>query len=109
MLKSGDITVNGELAKPNYKVQVGDEIHYEVREPEELEVLAEDIPLDIYFEDKDMLVVNKPEGMVVHPSAGHASGTLVNALLFHCDDLWELTVKSVQELFTELIKIHLAY
>ncbi|EAC5533310.1 RluA family pseudouridine synthase [Listeria monocytogenes] len=87
MLKSGDITVNGELAKPNYKVQVGDEIHYEVREPEELEVLAEDIPLDIYFEDKDMLVVNKPEGMVVHPSAGHASGTLVNALLFHCDDL----------------------
>ncbi|CCO64442.1 Uncharacterized RNA pseudouridine synthase YlyB [Listeria monocytogenes serotype 4b str. LL195] len=87
MLKNGDITVNGELAKPNYKVQVGDEIHYEVREPEELEVLAEDIPLDIYFEDKDMLVVNKPEGMVVHPSAGHASGTLVNALLFHCDDL----------------------
>ncbi|HDT9290595.1 RluA family pseudouridine synthase [Listeria monocytogenes] len=87
MLKNGDIMVNGELAKPNYKVQVGDEIHYEVREPEELEVLAEDIPLDIYFEDKDMLVVNKPEGMVVHPSAGHASGTLVNALLFHCDDL----------------------
>ncbi|HCU0631663.1 TPA: RluA family pseudouridine synthase [Listeria monocytogenes] len=87
MLKNGDITVNGELAKPNYKVQVGDEIHYEVREPEELEVLAEDIPLDIYFEDKDMLVVNKPEGIVVHPSAGHASGTLVNALLFHCDDL----------------------
>ncbi|EAD5704271.1 RluA family pseudouridine synthase [Listeria innocua] len=87
MLKNGDITVNGELAKPNYKVQVGDEIRYEAREPEELEILAEDIPLDIYFEDKDMLVVNKPEGMVVHPSAGHASGTLVNALLFHCDDL----------------------
>lgn len=107
--ENGDITVNGELAKPNYKVQVGDEIHYEVREPEELEVLAEDIPLDIYFEDKDMLVVNKPEGMVVHPSAGHASGTLVNLYYSIVMIYLELTVKFVQVLFTELIKIHLAY
>lgn len=109
MLKNGDITVNGELAKPNYKVQVGDEIHYEVREPEELEVLAEDIPLDIYFEDKDMLVVNKPEGMVVHPSAGHASGTLVNALLFHCDDLSGINGKNSSSIVHRMIKIHLAY
>ncbi|MBC1564271.1 RluA family pseudouridine synthase [Listeria booriae] len=87
LLKDDAILVNGETSKPNYKCQTGDEITYVVREAEEIDVLAEDIPLDIYYEDADVLVVNKPQGMVVHPSAGHTTGTLVNALLFHCKDL----------------------
>ncbi|EMG27037.1 hypothetical protein X560_0171 [Listeria fleischmannii 1991] len=87
MLKSGDILVNNESVKANYKVQTGDTITYQIREATELVAEAEDIPLDIYYEDKDVLVVNKPQGMVVHPAAGHMSGTLVNALLYHCQDL----------------------
>ncbi|EUJ58842.1 RluA family pseudouridine synthase [Listeria fleischmannii] len=87
MLKSGDILVNNESVKANYKVQTGDTITYQIREVTELVAEAEDIPLDIYYEDKDVLVVNKPQGMVVHPAAGHMSGTLVNALLYHCQDL----------------------
>lgn len=79
--------MNGELQKANYKVKTGDEIAYEEQEPEELTIEPENIPLDIYFEDHDVLVVNKPQGMVVHPAAGHTSGTLVNALLYHCNDL----------------------
>ncbi len=87
MLKSGDILVNNESVKANYKVQNGDVITYQIREVTELVAEAEDIALDIYYEDKDVLVVNKPQGMVVHPAAGHMSGTLVNALLYHCKDL----------------------
>ncbi|WP_088815135.1 MULTISPECIES: RluA family pseudouridine synthase [Listeria] len=87
MLKSGDVLVNSESVKANYKVQTGDVITYQIREVTELVAEAEDIPLDIYYEDQDVLVVNKPQGMVVHPAAGHMSGTLVNALLYHCKDL----------------------
>ena len=86
-IKSGDLLVNGQSVKPNYKLQIGDEIVVNVPEAIELEVLPEAIPLDIVFEDQDVIVVNKPRGMVVHPAAGHTTGTLVNALLSHCDDL----------------------
>lgn len=86
-IKAGDLLVNGSSVKPNYKLQVGDEVELNVPEAVELEVLPEEIPLDIVYEDEDVIVVNKQRGMVVHPAAGHTSGTLVNALLGHCDDL----------------------
>ncbi|WP_407268034.1 RluA family pseudouridine synthase [Radiobacillus sp. PE A8.2] len=86
-IKEDHVTVNGSPIKNNYKCQAGDDIAWEIPEVKELDVVAEDIPLEIVYEDKDLLVVNKPRGMVVHPSAGHASGTLVNALLYHCQDL----------------------
>lgn len=86
-LKDEHITVNGEVTRSNYKVKEQDEISIDVPEPEELNVLAEDIPIEIVYEDDDVLVVNKPQGMVVHPSAGHQHGTLVNALLYHIKDL----------------------
>ncbi|MBP1950591.1 RluA family pseudouridine synthase [Virgibacillus litoralis] len=81
------VLVNGEIIKPNYKCQTADEISWTIPEPESLNIKAENIPLRIVYEDSDLLVVNKPKGMVVHPSAGHQNGTLVNALLYHCDDL----------------------
>lgn len=86
-IKDGDVTVNSTVAKSNYKVQPGDII--DVTEPEliPLNVVAENIPIEIVFEDEDMLVINKPQGMVVHPSAGHQTGTLVNALMYHVKDL----------------------
>ncbi|EUJ37346.1 RluA family pseudouridine synthase [Brochothrix campestris] len=87
MVKDGIITVNGEVKKAKYKVQLNDIIDYAIKEPEELVIEAEDIPLDVIYEDEDVIVVNKPQGMVVHPSAGHTSGTLVNALMHHCKDL----------------------
>lgn len=80
------VLVNGNPAKPNYKLKPGDIIELTVPEPIELEIKAENIPLDIVYEDNDMLVVNKPQGMVVHPAAGNYTGTLVNALLYHCGD-----------------------
>lgn len=80
------VLVNGNPAKPNYKLKPGDIIELAVPEPIELEIKAENIPLDIVYEDNDMLVVNKPQGMVVHPVAGNYTGTLVNALLYHCGD-----------------------
>ena len=80
-IKEGNVSVNGEKLKANYKVQQGDEIA--IIEPElvSLEVLAENIPIEIVYQDEDVVVVNKPQGMVVHPSAGHQTGTLVNALM----------------------------
>ncbi|GAB3067840.1 RluA family pseudouridine synthase [Virgibacillus ainsalahensis] len=81
------VTVNGKQVKANYKCQVGDDINWSIPEVEPLDILPENIPLAIVYEDRDLLVVNKPRGMVVHPSAGHQDGTLVNALLHHCDDL----------------------
>ncbi|WP_249869853.1 RluA family pseudouridine synthase [Oceanobacillus saliphilus] len=81
------VMVNGEPSRANHKCHTGDEIKWSIPEAVELDVLAEDIPLSIIYEDSDLLVVNKPKGMVVHPSAGHQSGTLVNALLHHCKDL----------------------
>ena len=81
------ITVNEEVIKANYKVKEGDVIEITRPEPKTLDILAEDIPLEIVYEDDDVMVINKPQGMVVHPSAGHTGGTMVNALLFHSDKL----------------------
>ncbi|ALV21226.1 RluA family pseudouridine synthase [Carnobacterium antarcticum] len=86
-IKEGDVLVNNASTKPNYQVQPGDAIT--ITEPElvPLDVQAENIPLDIVYEDKDVVVVNKPQGLVVHPSAGHQTGTLVNALMYQVKDL----------------------
>ncbi|PRS40855.1 RluA family pseudouridine synthase [Bacillus sp. NMCC4] len=86
-VKDGLIEVNGKQVKANYKVQAGDEIKVEIPDPEVLDVEAEPMDLDIYYEDADVLVVNKRRGMVVHPAPGHVSGTLVNGLMAHCTDL----------------------
>ncbi len=87
LMKDGHIEVNDAPAKANYKCKPGDKITIVVPELVPLEVRAEEVPLEIYYEDSDVIVVNKPKGMVVHPAVGHVSGTLVNALLFHCKDL----------------------
>ena len=86
-IKAGTVLVNGKSAKAKYAVKEGDVITYVLPEEGVLEYKAEDIPLDIIYEDADVAVVNKPQGMVVHPSAGHTSGTLVNALMYHVKDL----------------------
>lgn len=86
LLKSGEVFVGQKPVKASYKVSEGDVITFEVPEAVEPEIVAEDIPLDIVYEDHDVILVNKPKGMVVHPAAGHYSGTLVNALMFHCKD-----------------------
>ncbi len=86
LIDDGNVTVNSLLITKNYKVKYSDKIVVKVPEPKELEIVAEDIPLDIRYEDDDLLVVNKVKGMVVHPAAGNFDGTLVNALMFHCKD-----------------------
>ena len=86
LIKEGHVSLNGKPVKANYKLGAGDEISVEIPEAKEPDILPEDIPLDILYEDQDILVVNKPKGMVVHPAAGHYSGTLVNALMYHCKD-----------------------
>jgi len=86
-IKDGNVIVNGKKEKANYRCAAGDIIGVEVPEPEVLDILPENLDLDIYYEDVDVLVVNKPKGMVVHPSNGHISGTLVNGLMYHCKDL----------------------
>lgn len=86
LIEEGEILVNGASVKTKYKVQNGDRIEIHIPEPKETVVEAEDIALDILYEDEDLLIINKPKGMVVHPSNGHESGTLVNALLHHCGD-----------------------
>ncbi|MFJ8365980.1 RluA family pseudouridine synthase [Bacillus cereus] len=86
-IKDEVVTVNGKAVKGNYKVKEGDEITVTIPEPEELDIQPEDLNLEIYYEDADVLVVNKPRGMVVHPAPGHTSGTLVNGLMHHCTDL----------------------
>ncbi|SDH91572.1 RluA family pseudouridine synthase [Alteribacillus bidgolensis] len=86
-IKEGYVQVNEKNIKRNYVLQAGDTIAVYPKEPEEPEITAEDIPLDIRYEDNDIVVVNKSRGMVVHPAPGHYSGTLVNALMYHCDDL----------------------
>ena len=87
LIKEEKVLVNGLPAKPSYLLREDDRIKVEFPEPESLKILPEDIPLDIVYEDDDVILVNKPKGMVVHPAPGHFSGTLVNALLFHCSDL----------------------
>ena len=86
LLDDSAVTVNGKIVSKNYKVKTGDKIFVQVPEAREIEICAENIPLDIRFEDDDLLVVNKPKDMVVHPAPGNYSGTLVNALLYHCKD-----------------------
>lgn len=86
LLKEGQVLVNGSPVKPNYKVIQEDEIRISVPKDQEPAIEPEDLPLEILYEDQDLLVVNKPKDMVVHPAAGHYSHTLVNALMFHCKD-----------------------
>lgn len=86
LLKEGHISVNGKTVKASYKVSDGDEVLIRIPESEVPDILPEDIPLDILYEDDDILVVNKPKGMVVHPAPGHYSHTLVNAVMYHCGD-----------------------
>ncbi|MFS0778713.1 RluA family pseudouridine synthase [Neobacillus sp. 3P2-tot-E-2] len=86
-IKEGNVLVNGQTIKTNYKCSMNDEIEITIPDPELLDVIPEEMDLDIYFEDKDVLVVNKPSGMVVHPAPGHLTGTLVNGLMAHCKDL----------------------
>ena len=85
-IKDGKVTVNGEVVKASYKVSTDDDVVFELPAAVEPDIQAEDIPLDILYEDSDVIVVNKPKGMVVHPAAGHYSGTLVNALMYHCGE-----------------------
>ena len=86
LIESGNVSVNNAAAPKNYRLRIGDVIHLQLPEPQLLEVAAEKIPLDILYEDSDVLVVNKPQGMVVHPAVGNYSGTLVNALMYHAGD-----------------------
>ena len=84
LIKEGYVTVNDRPEKASFKLNVQDRVMVTLPDEEPLDILPENIPLDILYEDQELLVVNKPKGMVVHPSAGHSSGTLVNALLYHC-------------------------
>ncbi len=87
IIEKQQVKVNGQIKKSNYKLRVGDQVRVELAEPVELQVEAEDIPLDIIYEDSDVIVINKPQDMVVHPAPGNYTGTLVNGLLYHCKDL----------------------
>ena len=87
LINSGQITLNGAATKASTKLKGGESIQVDLPPPEPIEALPEDIPLDVLYEDQDLIVINKPAGMVVHPAAGHSHGTLVNALLYHCQDL----------------------
>ncbi|WP_110929350.1 RluA family pseudouridine synthase [Bacillus massiliglaciei] len=87
LIKDQMVLVNGSPVKTNYKCSAGETIEVTIPDPEELDVVPEEMDLDIYYEDADVLVVNKPRGMVVHPAPGHAGGTLVNGLMAHCKDL----------------------
>lgn len=87
LVEEGRVLVNSKSRKSNYKMRLGDKVDVSVPEPVGLDVIPEDIPLDILYEDSDVIVVNKPQGMVVHPANGNLTGTLVNALLWHCKDL----------------------
>ena len=83
-ISDGNVKVNGHPVKPKYKLTVGDEVTIAPEKPQEIDLEPENIPLDIVYEDDDVVVVNKPQGMVVHPAPGHPDHTLVNALLYHC-------------------------
>lgn len=86
LVTDGQVLVNGVPVKTSYKLKPGDIVQVTIPEPEVLQIIPEDIPLDILYEDADILIVNKPKGMVVHPAAGHTTGTLVNAVMYHCKD-----------------------
>ena len=85
-IDNGLVLVNGKTVKSKYQTRLGDEIVISIEPVKEIDILPEDIPIDILYEDNDVIVINKPKGMVVHPAPGHYSGTLVNALMFHCKD-----------------------
>lgn len=87
IMDEGNVKVNNKIVKSNYKIRIKDSILVNIPEPEPLRVEPENIPLDILYEDNDVIVVNKPQGMVVHPAVGNYTGTMVNALLAHCRDL----------------------
>ena len=84
LIESGEVAVNGRAVSKSYKLAGGEDIAVTLPEPEPVEAVPQDIPLDVVYEDTDVIVVNKPSGMVVHPAPGHPDGTLVNALLYHC-------------------------
>ena len=86
MIQEKNVSVNGNIIKANYNLRIEDEIEFQLPPNIEPDILAEDIPLEILYEDNDVIVVNKPKDMVVHPAAGHYTGTLVNALMYHCKD-----------------------
>lgn len=86
LIKDGNVLVNGKHIKSNYKLSEEDEIQIEIPEPKEVDIQAEPVPLDIIYEDSDIIVLNKQKDMVVHPCPGHYTGTLVNGLLYHCKD-----------------------
>ena len=86
LAEEGAVLVDGAARKKNYKLRAGETIEFTLPEAEPIEAAAEDIPLDVVYEDDDLIVINKPKGLVVHPAAGHWSGTLVNALIHHCGD-----------------------
>lgn len=87
LIEEGQIKIDRLAVKPNYKLKAGNRIEVAIPPPQALEVLPESIPLDILYEDSDLAIINKPQGMVVHPAAGNYSGTMVNALLHRCQDL----------------------
>lgn len=84
LIREGAVVVGEKPVKANYRLRIDDVVSFELPENEEPDILPEDIPLSILYEDEDILVVDKPKGMVVHPAAGHYSGTLVNAVMYHC-------------------------
>ena len=84
LIESGEVAVNGRAVSKSYKLAGGEDVAVTLPEPEPVEAVPQDIPLDVVYEDADVIVVNKPSGMVVHPAPGHPDGTLINALLYHC-------------------------
>ena len=101
LIKNNDILVNGNEVLPSYKVRVDDEIVVNLPKVAPMNLIAENIPLDIRYEDDDLIVVNKPKGMVVHPAVGNHTGTLVNALLYHFNELSNHKDSIRPELFIE--------
>ncbi|MCT4598193.1 MAG: RluA family pseudouridine synthase [Vallitalea sp.] len=86
LIKDNQLIVNNKSVKANYKLRQSDILEITIPKPKEIDILAENIPIDIIYEDKDVLLVNKPQGMVVHPAPGHYTGTLVNAIMYHCKE-----------------------
>ncbi len=84
LIEEGNILVNNSRINKNYKLRLNDEILVKIHEPKELDIIPQDIPINISYEDKDVIIINKPQNMVVHPANGHSDGTLVNALMYHC-------------------------
>ncbi|MBD5459190.1 MAG: RluA family pseudouridine synthase, partial [Lachnospiraceae bacterium] len=86
LIKENNVFVNGRAQKASYRIKADDELRFQIPDASEPSIPAEDIPLSILYEDEDILIVDKPKGMVVHPAPGHYSGTLVNAVMFHCKE-----------------------